>query len=302
MSKELASDEKQQVKQTKRLGKAPEKQRPAGLAPRFASVLRLQRLVGNRAVQRLLQRQGGGEGFDLDDETAGRINQARGGGKALDSAVQKQMGASMGHDFGNVRVHDSPESDALNQQLSAKAFTTGQDIFFKQGAYDPGSSGGRELIAHELSHVVQQGTGRVGGGGGGMKVRPAGDAFEQEADALSKTAAHADTQVQRQDEEEEVQMQFEEEEEPIQPKALSTMAGGLAQRQDEEEEVQMQFEEEEEPIQPKALSTMAVGLAQRQEEEEELQRQPVEEEEEMLQPMTLPRNTADLGSGAGANL
>jgi hypothetical protein len=301
MSKELASDEKQQVKHTKRLDKAPEKQRPTGLAPRFASVLRLQRLVGNRAVQRLLaprdtagltQRKGGQEGFDLDQETADRINQARGGGQALDGAVQKQMGASMGYDFGNVRVHDSPESDALNQRLSAKAFTTGQDIFFKQGAYDPGSGSGRELIAHELGHVVQQGTGQVSGGGGGMTVRPAGDAFEQEADGLSKTAAHADAPVQRQEEEEEVQMQVEEEEEPVQTKALSPTAAGLAQRQEEEEEVQMQAEEEEEPIQMKALSPTAAGL---------VQRQPIEEEEEMLQPKTLHRNTADLGAGVGGN-
>ncbi len=268
MSKELTSDEKQQVNQPKRLDKAPQKQRPTGLAPSFASVLRLQRLVGNRAVQRLLQRQDGGQGFDLDDETAGRINQARGGGQALDSTVQKQMGASMGHDFSNVRVHDSPESDTLNQQLSAKAFTTGQDIFFRQGAYDPGSSGGQELIAHELSHVVQQGTGRVGGSGSGMTVRPAGDAFEQEADALSKAAPGTAAQVQRQAEEEEVQMQAEEEEEPIQTKALLPAAAGLAQRQEDEEEVQMQAEEEEE-VQMQA------------EEEEEVQMQALQRQDEI---------------------
>ncbi|UCC86429.1 MAG: DUF4157 domain-containing protein [Anaerolineales bacterium] len=267
MSKELTSDERQQVNHPKRLDKAPEKQRPAGLAPSFASVLRLQRLVGNQAVQRLLQRQAGGQGFDLDDETAGRINQARGGGQALDSTVQKQMGASMGHDFSNVRVHDSPESDTLNQQLSAKAFTTGQDIFFRQGAYDPGSSGGQELIAHELSHVVQQGTGRVSGSGSSMTVRPAGDAFEQEADALSKAAPGTAAQVQRQAEEEEVQMQAEEEEEPIQTKALSP-AAGLAQRQEDEEEVQMQAEEEEE-VQMQA------------EEEEEVQMQALQRQDEI---------------------
>ncbi len=47
------------------------------------------------------------------------------------------------------------ESNQLNQSLSSRAFATGQDIFFKQGAYNPGSRDGQELLAHELTHVVQ---------------------------------------------------------------------------------------------------------------------------------------------------
>ena len=118
----------------------------------------------------------------------------------------------MGHDFSGVRVHTSAESDTLNQQLSAKAFTTGQDIFFKQGEYNPGSSSGKELIAHELTHVVQQSSGVVGGGGSGMTVRPAGDVYEQEADAVARQAVESSSTsaasgVQRQEvPEEEMQM------------------------------------------------------------------------------------------------
>jgi hypothetical protein len=85
-------------------------------------------------------------------------------------------------------VHTDAGADKLNKQLSAKAFTTGSDIFFKRGAYEPGSSGGRELIAHELSHVVQQDTGQVSGGGSGMTVRPAGDSFEQVAEGQRQQA------------------------------------------------------------------------------------------------------------------
>lgn len=135
-----------------------------------------------------LQRQGQGDGFRLDTETVGRINRARRGGQPLDSAIQAQMGETMGHDFSGVRVHTDSEADTLNQQLSAKAFTTGQDLFFRQGEYNPGSDSGRELIGHELTHVVQQSTGRVGGDGSGMTVRPSGDAFEQEADDLGRQA------------------------------------------------------------------------------------------------------------------
>jgi hypothetical protein len=66
------------------------------------------------------------------------------------------MGKAMGADFSGVRVHTDSQSDELNQSIQAKAFTTGQDVFFRRGAYDPGSRGGQELIAHELTHVVQQ--------------------------------------------------------------------------------------------------------------------------------------------------
>ncbi|HEY9611221.1 DUF4157 domain-containing protein [Allocoleopsis sp.] len=95
---------------------------------------------------------GGEASTDLD--TA--INSARGGGQPLDASLQQSMGQAMGADFSGVRVHTDALSDQLNQSIQAKAFTTGQDVFFRQGAYDPGSRGGQELIAHELTHVVQQ--------------------------------------------------------------------------------------------------------------------------------------------------
>jgi hypothetical protein len=103
-----------------------------------------------------LQRQeaiGGGEA-STDLDTA--INSARGGGQPLDAGLQQSMGQAMGADFSGVKVHTDSQSDQLNQSIQAKAFTTGQDVFFRQGAYQPGSRGGQELIAHELTHVVQQ--------------------------------------------------------------------------------------------------------------------------------------------------
>jgi hypothetical protein len=234
MSKELMTDQKKQIRRREPVAQGMEKQRPTGLSPETAAVLRLQRTAGNRAVQRLLaQRQSSADGFDLDDATAGRIDRARGGGQPLDGVLQQQMGDHMGYDFSEVRVHTGPESDALNQQLSARAFTTGQDIFLRSSDYSPGSSSGRELIAHELSHVVQQGTGRVTGSGSGMTVRPAGDAFEQEADALARQATHASPAASAQPDGGGIQRQGLPEEEEIQTKAL--------QRQEipEEEELGM---------------------------------------------------------------
>ncbi|MFN6325584.1 MAG: DUF4157 domain-containing protein, partial [Aphanizomenon sp.] len=58
--------------------------------------------------------------------------------------------------FSRVKVHTDGESDQLNKSLNSRAFATGQDIFFSQGAYNPGSRDGQELLAHELTHIVQQ--------------------------------------------------------------------------------------------------------------------------------------------------
>ena len=172
----------------------------------------LQRTIGNRAVQRMLAQRSGDGPFDLDDETASRINGKRGGGQPLDSAVQAKMSEATGHDFSGVKVHTSPESDQLNQQLGAKAFTTGQDIFFREGAYQPQSGGGQELLAHELTHVVQQSSGRVGGSGG-MTVNAPNDAFEQEADAVAETVispgAAAGVQLQREEDDQPAQEEDE---------------------------------------------------------------------------------------------
>ncbi|BAZ03820.1 eCIS core domain-containing protein [Calothrix sp. NIES-3974] len=89
------------------------------------------------------------------------INTVRGGGQPLDAGLQRSMGQVMGADFSRVRVHTDTQADQLNRSIQAKAFTTGQDVFFRQGAYEPGSRGGQELIAHELTHVVQQNGGVV---------------------------------------------------------------------------------------------------------------------------------------------
>ena len=102
-----------------------------------------------------LSLKGHGEG-DVAPEVEQAIQTAHGGGQALDSTVHAQMEPAMGADFSGVHVHTGGQADTLNRNLSPRAFTTGQDIFFKQGEYSPGSSGGRELLAHELTHVVQQ--------------------------------------------------------------------------------------------------------------------------------------------------
>lgn len=109
--------------------------------------------IQGKYIQKAGEAKAGGEAStDLDSA----INSARGGGQPLDAGLQESMGQAMGADFSGVRVHTDTQADELNQSIQAKAFTTGQDVFFRQGAYEPGSRGGQELIAHELTHVVQQ--------------------------------------------------------------------------------------------------------------------------------------------------
>lgn len=111
-----------------------------------------------------LRRSGGSAaGGPLDAGTDAAIRQASGRGRGLDPDVQRSMEAGFGVDFSDVSVHVDAAADGLNRQLGARAFTTGSDIFFRQGEYAPDTPGGRELLAHELTHVVQQGGARAGG-------------------------------------------------------------------------------------------------------------------------------------------
>lgn len=97
------------------------------------------------------------EGGEVDGATDASIRQATGRGRPLDADVQRTMEAGFGVDFSAVTVHDDAGADRLNRSLGARAFTTGSDIFFRQGEFSPQTPSGRELLAHELTHVVQQG-------------------------------------------------------------------------------------------------------------------------------------------------
>ena len=89
---------------------------------------------------------------DLTDQ----IRLSQGNGSGMNKNVLNPMQNSFGMDFSAVRIHDNQQATALNEQLNSRAFTVGNDIFFNQGNYNPESNSGRQLLAHELTHVVQQ--------------------------------------------------------------------------------------------------------------------------------------------------
>lgn len=213
---------------------APETMRPE-------DVLAAQQQVGNQVVQRALDKDARRKSLtdeqgNLREDITRQIHQKRGGGSPLPDPVRKEAAQKLGRSFEDVRIHTDETADGLSRAISARAFTIGKDIFFKNGVFAPGTSAGRETIIHELTHVVQQGG--KSGASGTLKLGAPDTAHEKEADRIGKkhaasfSAAPAGA-VQRESEEDELQMQSAEEEELLQAQPV------------EEEELQMQGEEDE---------------------------------------------------------
>jgi 3D (Asp-Asp-Asp) domain-containing protein len=105
-----------------------------------------------------------GATLDTNANVTGAITQARGGGAPLGAAARSFFEPRFGRDFSNVRVHNDPKAHGLARSLVARAFTVGNDMFFDHGEYSPSTEAGRRLLAHELTHVLQQ-------RGGGLQIQ-----------------------------------------------------------------------------------------------------------------------------------
>jgi len=90
-----------------------------------------------------------------------QLNRSKGGGASLSTSTNGFMSQAFGNDFSNVRVHTDSNAVQMNQGLNARAFTHGSNIYFNKGEYQPESSDGKRLLAHELTHVVQQEEGGI---------------------------------------------------------------------------------------------------------------------------------------------
>lgn len=181
-------------------------------------ILHLQRRIGNQALQRLLQNTAEehkaaftgaalphvGQDFsrvpihppvasamqmkpaisqpgDAYAQEAMVHEVSRSPGQPLDQATQAFLEPRFGHDLSSVRVHVGAEASRAARAVAARAYTRGQDIVFGQGEYAPGTAEGTRLLAHELTHVVQQRRGVSLQGGIGQ----VGDLYERHADAVA---------------------------------------------------------------------------------------------------------------------
>ena len=135
---------------------------------------------GTRHVQ-VPQSSCGRETLKIDPARLGLLT---GGGQALPQGVREKMESALGADFSPVRVHTGPQAE----RLGALAFTVGTDIYFAPGRYQPESMQGRQLLGHELAHVIQQRQGRVRAAGGGLSLVQ-DRALEVEAEGMGQRAA-----------------------------------------------------------------------------------------------------------------
>ena len=137
--------------------------------------------------QRMIQRVDRSSEGMAQENIGQRIQSASGGGGKLDEGVQQHLEQHLGADLSDVRIHTDGEADRLSRSVNAIAFTTGQDVFFSSGSYNPSSAEGKHLIAHEVVHTVQQANGAVAGAptAGGISISNPSDPFELEADQVA---------------------------------------------------------------------------------------------------------------------
>jgi hypothetical protein len=155
--------------------------------PRREALTALASAIGNAAFGRLARE---GAGLLPGGRVAGAVEAAiaarRGCGRPLDAGVRARVAPELGDQLTDVRVHDDAEAAALARAVSAQAFTTGADVYFDHGQYRPGTRDGDRLLAHELTHVVQQ---RGAPTTGPLTVTEPGGALEREAEAEARGIA-----------------------------------------------------------------------------------------------------------------
>jgi hypothetical protein len=92
----------------------------------------------------------------VSSSLASQLQSTKGQGSPLPEGISQEMGQKIGGNFSNVRVHTDDNAVQMSKEIGAKAFTHGNDIYFNNGKYNPESSSGKHLLAHELTHNLQQ--------------------------------------------------------------------------------------------------------------------------------------------------
>ncbi|MEJ7596460.1 MAG: DUF4157 domain-containing protein [Kofleriaceae bacterium] len=144
--------------------------------------------VAERHAVTLYRRAVSSAAVDPHDPAVDAALKQRGSGQPLPQDVLRQMERELGVSLRGTRVHTDTVAAQAARALNAEAFTVGEDIFFASGKYAPETPSGRKLLAHELTHVAQQVSGRVSaqpGEAGGPRVSQPDEQHEQEAEATA---------------------------------------------------------------------------------------------------------------------
>jgi hypothetical protein len=140
-----------------------------------------------RAKRLGLQRKGDGEAAGVAPPIVHDVLASR--GQPLDSPSRSFFERRLGHDLSGVRVHTGERAASSARAVSARAYTVGSDVVFGAGEYAPNTHAGRQLLAHELVHVAQQ---RGSTPRGSLRIQPANDALEAQADSVATAALAGD--------------------------------------------------------------------------------------------------------------
>lgn len=151
---------------------------PANAEPLAELLSQLQHSHGNAYVQRVVS--DAGEAKTQETHTPAESH-TQSNTQGLDAGTRSLMESAFGESFGDVRVHTGGAAEKMNEEQGARAITHGRDIYFHQGEYDPSTQEGRHLLAHELTHVVQQ-RGGVPANARASSAEQSGDSIEREAD------------------------------------------------------------------------------------------------------------------------
>lgn len=108
------------------------------------------------SISPFIQRSSSESGGIAPDHVENQINSSRDGGNSMDHGTQSFMESRFGTDFSDVKIHTGSEAVQMSRELGAQAFAVGNDIYFNEGKYNPNSDSGKHLLAHELTHTVQQ--------------------------------------------------------------------------------------------------------------------------------------------------
>jgi hypothetical protein len=160
---------------------------------RFATIQRAQRTHGNHfarrvidGIQRKAAMQNHASGLSLSSSADEAVIPANSAGQPLDERTRDFMESSFRRDFSDIEVHTDAKAEASAKALDADAYTSGRDIYFAKGQYAPESEEGTRLLAHELTHTIQQSEGKVPVGMAmrldGVVVGGADDPTEMEAE------------------------------------------------------------------------------------------------------------------------
>lgn len=160
-----------------------------------SALLALQRTAGNARVSALL-------GDEEDERSPVHDVAGSGRGSPLDAGARSFLEPRLGSDFSDVRIHTGAQADHSARSVNAQAYTVGSDIVFREGAYQPDTDAGRHVLAHELTHVIQQRSGPVDGSPapGGILLSDPADAFEQAAQRSADQAMVVQREGQDEDE------------------------------------------------------------------------------------------------------